>query len=119
MKEKKTMSKVRSDIHNGVAAAAVLAAGIGSFVLGVLTTLKASSEAIRQAFSFYVPTGPLSGQTTIAVVVWLLAWIVFHHMWKSRDVNFKKVFTMALILIIIGLVGTFPPLFEAFFEAYE
>ena len=113
------MSKVRSDIHNGVAAAAVLAAGIGGFVLGVLTTLKASSEAIRRVFSFYVPTGPLSGQTTVAVAIWLVAWIVFHQMWKSRDVNFKKVFTMALILIIIGLVGTFPPLFEAFFEAYE
>jgi len=34
-------------------------------------------------------------------------------------VDFRKIFTIALILIIIGLVGTFPPLFEAFFEAYE
>ena len=113
------MNKVHSVINNGAAAAAVLAAGIGSGILGILTTLKASSEAIRRVFSFYVPTGPLSGQTTIAVAVWLVAWIVFHQMWKSRDVDFKKIFTIALILIIIGLVGTFPPLFEVFFEAYE
>ncbi len=113
------MTKIGSLISNGAAAAAVLAAGAGSFTLGVLTTLKASSEAVRKVLSFYVPTGPLSGQTTIAAAVWLVAWFIFHQLWKSRNVDFKKIFMVALILIIIGLIGTFPPLFEAFFEAYE
>jgi hypothetical protein len=113
------MNKAKSEIFNGAAAAAVLAAGIGSFILGVLTTLKASSQAIRNFLSFYVPTGPLSGQTTVAVAVWLVAWVVFHLLWKGHEVNFKKIFIIALILIVLGMIGTFPPLFEAFFEAYE
>lgn len=113
------MNKAKSEILNGAAAAAVLAAGIGSFTLGVLTTLKASSQAIRNLLSFYVPTGPLSGQTTIAVAVWLICWVVFHLFWKEREVNFKKIFIIAIILIAVGMLGTFPPLFEAFFEAYE
>ena len=33
--------------------------------------------------------------------------------------NFKKIFTITLILIFIGLIGTFPPPFEVFFEAYD
>ncbi len=113
------MNKAKSEVLNGAAAAAMLAAGIGSFTLGVLTTLKASSQAIRNLLSFYVPTGPLSGQTTIAVAVWLVAWIAFHLLWREREVNFRKIFIIALILIALGMLGTFPPLFEAFFEAYE
>ena len=113
------MNKAKSEILNGAAAAAVLAAGMGSFILGVLTTLKASSQAVRNLLSFYVPTGPLSGQTTIAVAVWLASWIILYLLWKEHEVNFKKIFIIALILIALGMLGTFPPLFEAFFEAYE
>ncbi len=113
------MNKPNSGLTNGAAGAAILAAGIGIFTLGVSTTLKASSEVIKKILSFHVPTGPLSGQTTVAVVVWLLVWIVLHQLWKNREINFRKIFAITMILIVLGFLGGFPPLFEVFFEEYE
>ena len=113
------MNKTISEVSNAPAAAAMLAAGIGSLTLGALTMLKASSQAIKDLLAFYVPTGPLSGQTTLAVAVWLIAWFVLHRLWKKQDVKFNKIFIIALVLIGLGMLAAFPPLFEVFFEAYE
>jgi YHS domain-containing protein len=99
---------------NGAAAAAVLAVGIGGFVLGLLTTLAAASRPVATALVFYGPVGPLSGKSTLAVVVWLAAWAVFHKRWKNTQVNFSGVFAVTLILIGLGVLGTFPPFFEWF-----
>lgn len=113
------MNVTGSRSTNGFAAAAILAPGVGSLVLGVLTVLKAASVQIKQLLSFYPPTGPLSGQTTLAVGAWLLAWLILRIFWKDREVNFRRVFLITWALIGLGLVGTFPPLFEEFFETYE
>ena len=113
------MNKDKSALSNGIAASAILSAGIGIFTLGVSATLKASSQTIRTILSFYPPTGPLSGQTTVAIVIWIIAWVVLHNHWKKQEVNFRKVFTITLILIALGMLMTFPPLFEIFFEEYE
>ena len=101
-------------VTNGAAAAAVLTVGIGSFVLGLLTTLAAASRPIATALAFYGPAGSLSGKSTVAVVVWLVAWAAFHKRWKNTQVNFSGVFVATLILITLGLLGTFPPVFEWF-----
>jgi hypothetical protein len=99
---------------NGAAAAAILAAGTGSFVLGLLTTLAAAGKLLGNVLAFYGPTGPLSGKTTVAVVFWLATWVLLHRTWKDRQVNFGLVFIGTLILIALGLLGTFPLFFEAF-----
>ncbi|MGH8071841.1 MAG: hypothetical protein ACRERE_42715 [Candidatus Entotheonellia bacterium] len=99
---------------NGAAAAAILAAGMGSFMLGLLTTLAAASKPLGNILAFYGPTGPLSGKTTVAVLIWLAAWVLLHRTWKDRQVNFGPVFIGTLILIALALLGTFPLFFEAF-----
>lgn len=101
-------------LTNGPAAAAVLASGIGSLALGLFTTVAQAIAPVRNALNFYNPAGPLSGKTTVAVVIWLVAWVILHGVWKNRQVDFGKVFWTTLVLIALGLVGTFPPFFEAF-----
>lgn len=101
-------------LTNGPAAAAILASGVGSFALGVFTTLAQAMTAIRNALNLYDPAGPLSGKTTAAVVIWLVAWAVFHGLWGNRQVNLTKVFIATLVMIALGLLGTFPLFFEAF-----
>lgn len=101
-------------MNNGPAAAAILASGIGSFALGLFTTLAQAITAVRSALNLYDPAGPLSGKTTVAVVIWLVAWAVFHQLWKDRHVNFTKVYIATLIMVALGLLGTFPLFFEAF-----
>ena len=103
-----------NDPTNGPAAAALLAAGIGSMVLGLFVILAEVSNSVKNALNFYSPVGPLSGKTTLAIVIWILSWMILHSSWKNKQVSFAGVFTASLILIILGLLGTFPPFFDLF-----
>ena len=93
--------------RNGVALAAVLSAGIGAFALGLLVIL--NEAGIYAAPSLYGPTGGLSGRSTFAVVAWLVAWGILHARWRGRDVAANRVLTWALLLVGLGVLMTFPP----------
>ena len=101
-------------LTNGPAAAAILASGVGSLALGLFTCLTQALGPINAALSFYGPVGSLSGETTLAVVAWLASWGILHLLWKREQVNFAKIFVATLMLIGLGLVGTFPPFFQMF-----
>jgi hypothetical protein len=68
------MMNQQSESTNGPVAAAMLAAGIGCFFLGLNTSLAQGSKAISGMLNFYNPVGPLAGKTIVALVVWLVAW---------------------------------------------
>jgi hypothetical protein len=102
---------------DGPAAAAILAAGIGMFALGLLTVLAEASTGIHdwlEAWDFDRGVGPLAGKTIVAVIVWLVAWIVLALVWWRKEVDLKVWFWVAFILGALGFVGTFPPVFQAF-----
>ena len=101
-------------LTNGPAAAAILASGIGSLALASFTCLTQALGPLNRALSFYDPTGSLSGVTTLAVLAWLASWAILHGLWKREQVDFGKVFVATLILISLGLLGTFPPFFQLF-----
>lgn len=106
-----------SDKPDGPGAAAFLAAGIGVFVLGFLTTLSEAWSGIGGflgAFDFGVGVGPLAGKSILAVLAWLISWGILHSMWKDKDVDIRKMFWWGFWLGIVGLLGTFPPFFELF-----
>lgn len=101
-------------LKNGKAAAALLAGGIGALFLGLVTTLSEASKAFGNALNWYNPAGPLSGKTTLTVVVWLVAWAILGNQWKDKDVDFDKIAMIAIVLLLLGILGTFPPFFEIF-----
>jgi hypothetical protein len=92
---------------NGAALAAILGAGIGSFAMGAFVL--ANEAGIFAAPSLYGPAGGLSGRSTFAVVVWLIAWGILQARWKQRDVAAGPVVGWTLALIGLALVATFPP----------
>lgn len=106
-------SETRS-LPNGAGAAATLAAGVGSVVLGVLTLAGDKSPAIKNALIFYRPTGALSGVTTVTIAVWLATWLLLHRLWSKKDVNIRKIVTVAFVLLVASLLLTFPPFIDAF-----
>ena len=99
---------------SGPALAALLSAGIGVAALGVLTTLAEASKPISDALVISKPVGPLSGKTTYAVTVWLLAWIVLAFLWRGKRLEGRPVYIATFILIAMGLIGTFPLFFDLF-----
>jgi hypothetical protein len=105
------------DKPEGPIAAAILAAGLGSLALGILTTLAEANENFKEFLNLYDPVGPLSGKTTGAVIVWLVAWAVLHVAYRNKAVESRKELAISLVLIGLGVLGTFPIFFQAFAPA--
>lgn len=102
---------------DGPAAAAILAAGIGVFALGALTVLSEASAGIHdwlESWDFDQGVGPLAGKTTLAVVVWLVSWAVLAIALWRKEVNLRVWFWVAAVLVALGFLGTFPPIFLSF-----
>ena len=95
-------------IPNGPGAAAILAAGIGSAAMGILAFAGDASEPIGKFLNFYNPTGTLSGVTTLAIVIWLVAWFALARMWAHSTVAMARVNLAAFVLLIVGFLLTFP-----------
>lgn len=95
---------------NGAGVAAVLAAGAGAFVLGALAVLADKNAAVKSWMIFSKATGPLSGVTTLAIAAWLLTWAVLHWRWRGQEVQAGCLTTIALILLALAVLLTFPPI---------
>jgi hypothetical protein len=80
----------------------------------VLTTLAELSPGLKSVLNFYDPVGPLSGKTTVAVIVWLIAWYTLARRWHIRPPVLKSALVATFVLIGVGFVGTFPLFFELF-----
>lgn len=98
-------------------AAVFLAAGIGSLVLGILTTLAEASETIKSALEWSKAVGPLAGKTIVSVAVFFLSWVVLHRALRGKDVSATRAFTWTAILVGAGLLLTFPTFFQLFAPA--
>lgn len=98
---------------NGSGAAAALAAGIGACVLAVLAIVADDVPAVKSLMIFSKPTGPLSGVTTCAVVAWVLVWWMLERRWRAHTIA-PRVFAAALLLLLAGVLLTFPPVATLF-----
>lgn len=96
-------------LPNGPSAAAILAAGIGCLALGMFAFVGDAFPAIGHAFNFWNPVGPPASVTSLAVVVWLLAWYRLARIWAARSVNLRRVNRAAFAMLIGGLLLTFMP----------
>ncbi len=94
-------------IPNGGAIAAVMAAGIGAFAMGLLVI--ASEAGIFSVPTIYGPSGGLSGRSTLAVIAWLIAWGIMHARWRNQNVAVGRALGWTLVLVALGVVMTFPP----------
>jgi hypothetical protein len=99
-------------LRNGPAAAAMLAAGIGAALLGSVVTCAEAILPLRQALTFSKAVGPLSGKTTVTMVAWLGVWAVLHWRWRERHLPFRRMAVAIVVLVLVGLLGTFPPVYE-------
>jgi hypothetical protein len=113
-RERVTGDAVPAALPDGPLAAALLAAGIGAFALGLFTTLAEANAAFRERLILNDAVGPLSGKTVWATVVFIIAWVALHFMWRERD-RMLRLATMAfVVLTLLGVLGTFPIFFQAF-----
>lgn len=115
MSENATTSQLEDvERPTGPVAAAVLATGIGAFVLGLLTTLNEASADVNDFLRFDDDVGPLSGKTVLAVIAYLASWAILHGLWRRQNPALRPILIATAVLIVLGIFGTFPTFFQAF-----
>lgn len=108
---------------NGPVAAVFVATGIASLVLGIFVTLNEVSEDINAFLRFDANygigsgVGPLSGKVILAVIAFIVSWVLLHFVWRDKELDFGRVFIIALVLVGLGFALTFPPIFLLFAPA--
>jgi hypothetical protein len=101
------ISTAPSRVVNGTSMASFLAAGVGASAMGAIVLL--NDAGLFAAPTLYAPAGGVSGRTTLATVVWLMSWGILHYRWKDREIAPARVYAVTLILVALGVLGTFPP----------
>lgn len=110
---------------SGPAAAALLSAGIGYFLMMVSHQLSDTSEAREQliwAIGSWIPgshnpsklygnMGPTTGKETILLIGWLVSWAILHRLWRHRNVKPRTMFFWFAAFFIIGTAMSWHPLF--------
>jgi len=105
---------------NGPVAAAFVAAGIGSLVLGIFVVLSDAFTGINDFLKFDAHyglgsgVGPLSGKVVLGTLAFVVSWVVLHFYARGKEVDFGRWFAVALILVFAGFALTFPPIFDVF-----
>jgi hypothetical protein len=99
---------------SGPAAALILAGGIAVFCMGLVTTLGEASTGIADGLQWNDRVGPLSGKTLITVIVFVVAWALLTALWRRANPSLRSITILSGVLIVLGLVGTFPTFFQAF-----
>jgi hypothetical protein len=99
-------------LPNGPGAAAILAAGIGCAAMGVFAFAGDAWEGIGKAMNVYNPVGALSGVSSLAIIVWIVAWLVLGRTWANRQVAMGPINLASFALLIVGFLLTFPPFMD-------
>ena len=126
------MDAAQSDTKpNGPVVAAFLAAGVASLVMGIGVVLNEASPTIKANFGIDVSAflafdknfglgsgvGALSGKVGLAVIAFVVSWVLFHLLLRGKEVSFGIGFGVALVLVGMGFALTFPPIFLLFAPA--
>jgi len=108
------MATEMNDKVNGPAAAALLAGGIGSAAMGIITLIYELDDqsGFSKSMTWYKPVGGLSGKSSWAIMIFFISWAILHFVWKDKDTNFARIPSLAIALLFVGLIGTFPPFWQ-------
>jgi hypothetical protein len=94
--------------------ASMIASGIGSLVLGIGIVLAETNADIKTFLTWVGPVGPLSGKTGLAVIAFILSWVILHYAFQRRAISLTRSFIVTVVLLVLGLLLSFPPVFLSF-----
>jgi len=109
-----TTTRNSCDKPSGPAFAAVLAAALAFALLGAVTTLAEVLDGFGDGLAFSSRVGMLSGETIIAIAVYFVSWAGLGLFWRRSNPPLLPVAVISALLVVVGLLGTFPPFFRLF-----
>jgi hypothetical protein len=58
--------------------------------------------------------GPLSGKTIFAAIAYFVSFALLGAWWRNRTFPLRTIVVATAVLVLLGLLFTFPPIFQAF-----
>jgi len=98
----------------GPVAAALIAAGVGSTVLGLAIVAVEVSATVKEWAAMGTAAGPLTGKALLAAAAFLLVWAVLRVVLHDRAVPARATSWTTSVLVGIGVLLTFPPIYGLF-----
>ena len=114
MAESDTRTLSEEKAVDGALAAALIAVGIGVLTLGVITSAAEAALGFKDWLNWDDSVGPLSGKSSLALIAWAVSWPMLHLALFRRDGLLTMALVISGILIMLGMIGIFPPVFQAF-----
>ena len=99
---------------DGPPAAGLIATGIGAVTLGLFTTLAEASTGIKDFLQMNDRVGPLAGKTILAAIAYFLSFAILGIVWRQKSFALRTIILATAVLVAVGLLFTFPPIFQAF-----
>ncbi|MCC3412510.1 MULTISPECIES: hypothetical protein [unclassified Microcoleus] len=111
--------------NSGPAAAALISAGIGCFVMMVTHHLSDTSKATEKIvwnIGSWIPgsksdselwgnIGSYTGKETMLLVGWLISWPILYAIWKNKSVKSRTIFFWMFALLVASTAMSWHPLF--------
>ena len=110
----------RTRVPGGVAVAALMAAMLGMLTLAVVNVFTAASKGfntwVHGVGKLWMPgaegIGPYSGKETLALVVWIVSWVVLDVALRRKDIEVSRWLIVFLVGVGIATTLIWPPVFE-------
>ncbi|CCI02034.1 MAG: hypothetical protein ACKPH1_25990 [Microcystis panniformis] len=117
----------RSPATSGPAAAAIISAGIGCFLMMVahhfsdadhsktvetfLWNLGSWIPGSKNPSKMWGNIGSYTGKETMLLIGWLVSWPILHYLWKDRQIKAKTILFWFFALMIAATAMSWHPLF--------
>lgn len=110
-------------LHSGPAVAASMSLLLAFLTLMIshhISRLTKQLDNVVHAYGHWIPgstgsgpdgsIGSYSGKETLALIVWLSSWLIFHLLWRKQDLSLQTWTRFFLISLIMITLGFFHPL---------
>ncbi|HET6309660.1 MAG TPA: hypothetical protein VFH00_01495 [Candidatus Nitrosotalea sp.] len=105
-------AQIERDRDFGFAAATLIGGGFGVAFFGVLTFVSERWVTTQAGLTLTKEVGPLSGKSVYGVIGWLVAWAVLAVILRRVKVSEKFTYWTTGILVAVGFLLTFPPVWK-------
>lgn len=110
-------------LHSGPVVAASLSLLLAFLTLMVshhISRLTKGLDSMVHAYGHWIPgstgsgpdgsIGSYSGKETLALIVWLGSWLIFHQLWRNQDLSLQVWTRFFVISLVVITLGFFHPL---------
>ena len=110
-------------LYSGPLVAASMSLLLGFLTLMIshhISRLTKELDKIVHAYGHWIPgstgsgpegaIGSYSGKETLAIVRWLISWLIFHFLWRKQDLSLQVWTEFCVMSLVVITLGFFHPL---------